>query len=193
MFLGVSVALLGIGALGTASWAVWRRKARAETVVRLHALGRLLSLQNIECKRFPSLSLLGRYHTYPLVVECVRKGDQIIWRLHSECAVSWEGRLHLQGEARHGKMRELYGLEVVVTGDVAFDSHILLAATDESRAHALFTPYLRSRWAALPLQHFSIDIDGQIIYAEYTTVPKEPVGSLIPVVTLLFETCDRLR
>lgn len=168
-----------------------RRGRRRATMALLGYLGRVLEISHPELKRYPTPTVAGRYHTYPLVIECVRKESRCCWRIHSELPQPIDGRLVLHGEERHDKMRELYGVEVVLTGDAAFDQRMLLAAGDEDFARKLFTPYLRSRFVAAPAVALTINCHRQEIYAECTTGMAD-AKSLIPVVRLLFELCDRL-
>ena len=98
----------------------------------------------------------------------------------------------LHGEGRHGKMRELYGMEVILTGDELFDTRIVLAGTQETKVRHALTPYICQRFLGLPLQVFMIDCRDHEVYCECTTGIRDPVRPLIPVVALLFDVIDRL-
>lgn len=182
--------LVGGGGLAYALRGRWRR--RREVLALLSQVARALAVTAPQIKRYPVPSLTGYYHTYPLAIECVRKGAQLLWRIHSELAQPLDGRLVLYGEGRHGKMRELYGMEVVLTGDVAFDHRMLLAATNEVFARHIFTPYLRSRVVGLPLAEFKMDCHQSEIYAECHTGMGSAAAPLIPMIHILFDVCDRL-
>lgn len=169
-----------------------QRRVRATAVALIRQLAAALPLTDPQIKKYPTPSLCGRYYTYPFVGECAPQGNAVLWRVHSELPVPLTGRIAIQGEGRHGKMRELYGMEVVLTGDEAFDARFVLSATDEALAHRLFTPYLRSRFLHLPLAVFTFDCQREALYAECTTGTEDAARLLLPVVQLLFEMCDRM-
>lgn len=168
-----------------------QRLVRATAVALIRQLAAALPLHDPQIKKYPIPGLSGRYYTYPFVCECVPQGNTVLWRIHSELPVSLNGRIAIQGEGRHAKMRELYGMEVVLTGDEAFDARFVLSATDELMAQQLFTPYLRSRFLHLAAGSFTIDCHDREVYCECTTDPGDPVPPLLPLIPLLFELCDR--
>ncbi|MBI4366475.1 MAG: hypothetical protein HY543_06625 [Deltaproteobacteria bacterium] len=151
-----------------------------------------LPITDAAIARYPAASCTGRCYSYPLAVECVRRGGVLRWRVHSELARPWQGRIVMYGEARHGTPRELYGMEVMVTGDAGFDAQFLVAATEDALARRLFTPYLRARCRRLPTSHLTIDCHDSTVYCEYTTGMHDPVRIGIPVITFLLDLMDRL-
>ena len=141
---------------------LWGR--RQETLTWLRLLGTALPVTSGELKKYPTPSITGYYYAYPIVLECVRKGSTVVWRIHSELTKPIHGRMALHGEGRHGKMRELYGMEVILPGDELFDTRIVLAGTQETKVRHALTPYICQRFLGLPLQVFMIDCRDHEVY-----------------------------
>ncbi|GEM_PF-5667328 len=172
----------GIGIFGGTSWGAWtlvRRRLHQRRAAQdcLRHVRQMLTLDQVRIVHFPVPALGARYLGYPITLECRAAPDGWRWRLHSELQSAWEGRLLIHGEDRPGRMRELYGMEIVLTGDAEFDRMALIACTDEARAAHIFSRYLRERYRQLAHTHFQLEVRDTHVYAECTTQGQ----SLTPV------------
>jgi hypothetical protein len=187
---GVGVAVVTLGCWG----AVRRcrtRHVRQAAHAMLQALAQQFPFENHETKKFPP-SVGGHYYDYPITVECKQEKTGWLWRVHSELESSWDGRLFLHGEDRPAAMREIYGMEVVLTGDADFDRSVVLASDHEALARQLMTRYVRKRYRQLHRTHFQIDIRNGTVYAEFHTTTEDGVGRLPNLLDLLISTVAML-
>lgn len=174
--------LVGGGAvLGVLSWQGYRLRRRREVVRRLmRTLYQHTPLQEAELRAFPTLTLNGWYYGYFISIGCKEQEGRLVWRVHTELAQAWAGRLTIVGESRPGRMRELYGQEVLLSGDRDFDRLFLVATNDEALMHRVLTTYVRERFRALRHHHLQIEIQQQAVYAECVTTADEAL-SIVPM------------
>lgn len=177
----MSVLIMGVGAaLGGAlgGLGVWglrrffrrsraRRSATREHLIRI-AAG--LPLRDIHVESIPTVGLRGRLHGYAIMFDGVpREDDAWLWRIHTELEHLWNGRLLLHGDDRPSRLKEIYGTTLVLTGDAAFDRHVITMATDSELALRVLSTYVRGTLLDLPHLHVQLDINGQHAYAECVT------------------------
>lgn len=183
----------GGGVLGMLWWQGYRVRRRREVVRRLmRALHQHTPLQEAELRAFPTLTLNGWYYGYFVSIGCKEHDNRLVWRVHTELAQPWTGRLTIVGESRPGRMRELYGQEVVFSGDRDFDRLFLVATSDEVLVHRVLTTYVRERFRALCHHHVQIEIQQQAVYAECVTTADEALRILPMHLEVLFLLCGVL-
>lgn len=165
----------------------WRHRRRHRDVILdvLQAIAGRLEMDAVQIKSYPALHLTGRYCSYSLTVECVARDSAWLWRVHAELERHCGERLLLHGEGRPAKMRELYGMDVLLTDDPAFDRMVVTACTHDVFARRLLTNYLRSRFTRLQQTHFQIDIRDHTVYAEYLTSLESAPTALPPFLEIV--------
>lgn len=167
LFISIAGGVAGLLAAGWLAWVWWKLRARRRvTMATLHRLGQHVRLDDAQIKSYPAPTLLGTYFGYALAVECEAQKTGWRVRLHTELRSPWEGRLLMHGDTRPGRVRELYGMEIVLTGDHACDRAVLIAAHDEPLVQQLMNDYLRSRYRHLPHTHFQYDWHDRQVFAE---------------------------
>lgn len=180
---------LVLGGGGLLWWAVrrirHRHRHRRVILDVLRETARGLAMEMVQIKSYPTLHLSGCYCSYGLTVECVARDADWLWRLHAELERDCGERLLLHGEGRPAKMREMYGMDVVLTADPAFDRLVVTACTHDLFARRLLTAYLRSRFLHLPQAHFQIDIRDHTVYAEYRTTLAAAPQALPPFLEIV--------
>ncbi len=178
--------LLGILGLwwGGRRW-IHARRYRHMVLAVLQALAKRLDMEQVQVKLYPSTHLTGRYGGYGLIIECVPRDGGWLWSVHAELLQPNQQRLLLHGEGRPAIMRELYGMDLVLTGDADFDRIVIMASTNDSLARTVMNPYLRTRFRHLQHTHFQIDIRARTVYAEYLTTLEGAPGLLPSFLDLL--------
>ncbi|MBI2343631.1 MAG: hypothetical protein HYV02_04790 [Deltaproteobacteria bacterium] len=188
------IASLGAGVMVWWSVRVLRRRHRRHRriLAALHAMSGHLLLEEQRMQSRPMPTLHGRYHSYSMAIDADDRATSWCWRVHTELHNVWDGRLFLQGDDRPGKMRELYGKDVMFTGDRLFDRQVIVAGSDRERMRLLFTPYLRARYQQLSETHFQIEMRQRAVYAEFVTGIAHPEARVATYLDLLAVTCAAL-
>lgn len=188
------------GAIVAITLVVWiyLRVRRKRRVLRrlLSTIAYQLKLQHPGIKRYPALTLQGRYFSYEMSIEAKTKNDpHFPWffRIHLELQNELKGRLYIQSEAKPAKIARLYGIEVIITGNAAFDNQVLVCSTNEPSAQLLFTPYLIARFLRMQLPPFSIDYHKNSAYAEISLHSVTDVISVTHLAALMVEVSEFLR
>lgn len=189
-----------IVAVVVATIAIWYslRSRRRRLVLRrqLSTIAYQLKLRQPVIKPYPVLTLQGRYFSYEIAIEAKIKGDtRLPWlfRMHLELQHELKGRLFIQSESKPAKIARLYGMEVIITGNAAFDNQILVCATDETSTQLLFTPYLIERFLRVQLPPFHIDYHKQTAYAEIALHPSDDVTTVSHLAALMVEIAEFLH
>lgn len=172
-----------------------RRKRR---ILRrqLSTIAHQLKLHHPSIKSYPVLTLHGRYFSYEVAIEAKTKSDpHLPWlfRVHLELQHELKGRLYIQSEAKPAKIARLYGMEVIITGNPAFDNQVLICSTNEPSAQLLFTPYLIERFLRMQLPPFSIDYHKHSAYAEISLRSTADVSSIPHMTALMVEIAEFLQ
>lgn len=165
------------------------RRRREKLELWLRQINQLLPLKEAKLVPFPAPSLGGYYFQYPITLECDEKEGGVCWKIHSELYVPWVGRTIFHGDGRPGKMRELYGTDIVMTDDSHFDRHVLVSSTEVAQANLILGPYLRARFLSLTHTHFQISIRDQSVYAECLTPQNDILGPLPHFIDVLISLC----
>lgn len=187
MWLGIILVIVITG--GVIAWRHFRtvRRQRRAVIQSLRDLGQRIALEEAQMKPYPAPALGGYLNGYPVTIVCRREGGEWAWRLQTELESNWAGRILFHGEDRPSKMRELYGMEIVLTGDQQFDRHVVVAATDEQVALKLLGKYLRQRFYKIGHSHYQIDIRGKVVIAEFRST-KGGRGAQVPAYLYLVNT-----
>jgi hypothetical protein len=189
----VAAAVVAVLAL----WVFLRtRKRRIFLRRQLSTIAYQLKLSHAAIKPYPVLTLHGRYYSYELAIESKTKSDPHypwLFRIHLELQHELKGRLYVQSEAKPAKIARLYGMEVIITGNAAFDSQILVCSTNEPSVQLLFTPYLIERFLRSQLPPFSIDYHKHHAYAEISLHSKDDVTQVSHLVALMVEIAEFLH
>lgn len=172
-----------------------RRKRR---ILRrqLSTIAYQLKLHHPGIKSYPALTLHGRYFSYEISIEAKTRSDpHFPWffRIHLELQHELKGRLYIQSEAKPAKIARLYGMEVIITGNAAFDNQVLICSTDESSAQLLFTPYLIERFMRVQLPPFSTDYHKHSAYAEISLHSAADITSVTHLAALMVEIAEFLH
>lgn len=177
---------------------IFLRVRRKRRILRrqLSTIAYQLKLQHPGIKPYPALTLHGRYFSYDISIEAKTKSDpHFPWffRVHLELQHELKGRLYIQSEAKPAKIARLYGMEVIITGNAAFDNQVLVCSTDEASAQLLFTPYLIERFMRVQLPPFSIDYHKHNAYAEIALHSAADIASVSHLATLMVEIAEFLH
>ncbi len=180
--------------------AIWYglRSRRRRLVLRrqLSTIAYQLKLHHPVIKPYPVLTLQGRYFSYEMAIEAKIKGDpRLPWlfRLHLDLQHELKGRLFIQSENKPAKISRLYGMEVIITGNAAFDNQTLVCATDETSTQLLFTPYLIERFLRVQLPPFHIDYHKHAVYAEIALHPRDDITKVSHLAALMVEIAEFLH
>lgn len=178
-------------------WIFLRTRQRRIFLRRqLSTIAYQLKLSHAAIKPYPVLTLHGRYYSYELAIESKTKSDPHypwLFRIHLELQHELKGRLYVQSEAKPAKIARLYGMEVIITGNAAFDNQVLVCSSDEASAQLLFTPYLIERFMRVQLPPFSIDYHKHNAYAEITLHSKDDVTKVSHLAALMVEIAEFLH
>lgn len=180
-----------------AIWIFFRVRGRRRVLRRqLSTIAYQLKLQHPGIKRYPALTLQGRYFSYEMAIEAKTRNDpHFPWffRVHLELQNELKGRLYIQSEAKPAKIARLYGMEVIITGNAAFDNQVLICSTNEPSAQLLFTPYLIERFLRMQLPPFSIDYHRHNAYAEISLHSAADITGVSHLAALMVEIAEFLR
>lgn len=189
-----------IGAVATLALfaSIFFRIRRKRRVLRRHlsTIAYQLKLQHPGIKPYPALTLYGRYFSYDISIEAKTKNDaHLPWlfRIHLELQHELKGRLYIQSEAKPAKIARLYGMEVIITGNAAFDNQVLICSTNEPSAQLVFTPYLIERFLRMQLPPFSIDYHKHNAYAEISLHSSADILSVSHLAALMVEISEFLN
>lgn len=177
---------------------IFLRVRRKRRVLRrlLSTIAYQLKLHLPGIKSYPALTLNGRYFSYEVAIEAKTKGDPHypwFFRIHLELQNELKGRLYIQSEAKPAKIARLYGIEVIITGNAAFDNQVLVCCSNEPSAQLLFTPYLIERFLRMQLPPFSIDYHKNSAYAEISLHSVSDVTSVAHLAALMVEVAEFLH
>lgn len=178
-------------------WIFFRTRQRRIFLRRqLSTIAYQLKLSHPAIKPYPVLTLHGRYFSYEIAIESKTQSDPHypwLFRIHLELQHELKGRLYVQSEAKPAKIARLYGMEVIITGNAAFDNQVLVCSTNEPSAQLLFTPYLIERFLRVQLPPFSIDYHKHNAYAEITLRSKDDVVYISHLTALMVEIAEFLH
>jgi hypothetical protein len=189
-----------VGAVVVLTFVIWQglRRRRQRLVLRRHlaVIAQQLRLQHPVIKLYPVLTLQGRYFSYELAVESKHKSDPHypwLFRIHLELQHTIKGRLYIQSENKPAKIARLYGMEVIITGNAAFDHQVLVCSTDEASAQLLFTPYIIERFLRVPFPPFHIDYHKHSAYAEIALHSPQDAAVVAQLAALVVEVAEFLH
>lgn len=190
--------IVGVTAVLALAGSVYFRVRRKRRILRrqLSMIAHQLKLLHPGIKRYPALTLQGRYFSYEMAIEAKTKNDpHFPWffRVHLELQNELKGRLYIQSEAKPAKIARLYGMEVIITGNPAFDNQVLICSTNEPSAQLLFTPYLIERFLRMQLPPFSIDYHKHSAYAEIALHSAADITSVSHLAALMVEIAEFLH
>jgi hypothetical protein len=172
------------------------RKRRIFLRRQLSAIAYQLKLSHPAIKPYPVLTLHGQYYSYDIAIESKTKSDPHypgFFRIHLDLQHELKGRLYIQSEAKPAKIARLYGMEVIITGNAAFDNQVLVCSTNEPSAQLLFTPYLIERFLRVQFPPFSIDYHKHHAYAEISLSSKDDVTPISHLAALMVEIAEFLH
>ncbi len=189
-----------VGAIAVFALAIviFLRVRRKRRILRrqLSAIAYQLKLSRPVVKPYPALTLHGKYYSYEIAIESKTKGDAHypwLFRIHLELQNELKGRLYIQSENKPAKIARLYGMEVIITGNAAFDNQVLVCSTNEPSAQLLFTPYLIERFLRVQLPPFSIDYHKHSAYAEVSLHAVTDITGVSHLVALMVEIAEFLH
>lgn len=192
---GIAVASVLVGVVaGYGLRRVVKRVRRRRAITREHLLriAAGLPLRDVQLETFPTLGVRGRLHGYSVSFDGVPKRDQWLWRIHAELEQPWSGRLILHGDDRPGRLKEVYGTTLVLTGDTEFDRRVITMSTNPAVAQQFLSTYVRASLLELPHLHVQMELVDQHAYAECCTAPHgvEDLAHVIEAFVLICATTD---
>lgn len=149
---------------GVIVWYLWKvRPHRLSVTETLSQFISLLPLQEARLQKYPMPTVVGNYFGFRLALEGNakkqeanrKKGFRFLATLELPKALSV--RIFLQGEGRKTSFKPIADLKWVATETEGFQKKFLLLASDESRARAVFQPYLCQKILALSETHWQLD------------------------------------
>jgi hypothetical protein len=84
-------------------------------------------------------------------------------------------------------------MEVIITGNAAFDNQVLVCSTNEPSVQLLFTSYLIERFLRVQLPPFSIDYHKHSAYAEVSLHSAADVTAVSHLAALMVEIAEFLH
>lgn len=125
-------------------------------------LAATMGIEGARIQSLPSLALAGVYRSLNITIECsIKKIDHTklyAWQVLIPLEGKKNERYYIQSESLEGKLRKVVDLDLVTTNDHAFDSQVLIFASDEAKANRIFNPYLRGRFLAAGYRSFTLSI-----------------------------------
>lgn len=145
-------------------------------------LSATMNLENARIQRMPSLSLVGTYRTFDIVMECspkkVNGKRREGWRFTTTLPRPAVCRFYIQGEGSEGRLTKVVDLDVVTTDDLLFDNHVLLFSSCKETAKRAWTPYLRQRFLSTDMKDFSMEVLGREATFELNLEPLASVRQI---------------
>lgn len=189
-----------IAAVVVAVLAIWvsLRVRRRRILLRrqLSLIAHQLKLGHPAIKPYPVLTLHGKYYSYEIAIESKTRGDPHypwLFRIHLELQQELKGRLYIQSENKPARIARLYGMEVVITGNAAFDNQVMVCSTNEPSTQLLFTSYLIERFLRIWLPPFSMDYHKHSAYAEIALHAGDDVTQVSHLAALMVEIAEFLH